>query len=144
MALLRETMRPLMWRSSKVHVKDELAVPPMTHRLIKLELTTAEREVYSKIHAEVQDAAAATKGGGQLVEGDLMQLRLACAHPQMTRFWTRLDSEAQIVPGGGSTSLSMTEVLERMMTMAIQAMESQEREMCKQVRAPQAGARPTI
>jgi hypothetical protein len=62
----------------------------------------------------------------------------------MTRFWTRLDSEAQIVPGGGSTSLSMTEVLERMMTMAIQAMESQEREMCKQVRAPQAGARPTI
>ena len=29
MELLRQTLRPIMWRNSKAHVKDELGVPPM-------------------------------------------------------------------------------------------------------------------
>ena len=36
MELLRQTLRPIMWRNSKAHVKDELGVPPMQDKLVKL------------------------------------------------------------------------------------------------------------
>ena len=83
MELLRQTLRPIMWRNSKAHVKDELGVPPMQDKLVKLELTTAEREIYNRILTDIRSAAK----NGELAESELMQLRLACAHPQMTRFW---------------------------------------------------------
>ena len=126
--ILRSTFRPIMWRNSKAHVKDELGVPPMTQKLVKLELTTAEREIYNRILKGIRTAAV----HGELAESELMQLRLACAHPQMTRFWSSLQTEGQVqgVQGGG-TSLSMSEILERMITMAQQDMEKHERDMCK-------------
>ena len=100
-ALLVRIMQPIMWRNSKLHVKDELRVPPMTSKTILLELTTAEREVYNKIEQSIREASI----GGLVGEGDQMQLRLACAHPQMTRFWTSLGSEGQVRAEGGGTSL---------------------------------------
>eukprot|EP01043_Picozoa_sp_COSAG02_P086289 COSAG02_NODE_23767_length_709_cov_0.716393_1_plen_82_part_10 len=78
--------------NSKAHVKDELGVPPMTQKLIKLELTTAEREIYNRVLKGIRSAAV----HGELAESELMQLRLACAHPQMTRFWSSLQTEGQV------------------------------------------------
>ena len=126
--LLRRTLRPIMWRNSKAHVKDELGIPPMTQKLVKLELTTAEREIYNRILKGIRTAAK----DGELAESELMQLRLACAHPQMTRFWSSLQTEGQVQgTQGGGTSLSMSEILERMITMAQQDMEKHERDLCK-------------
>jgi hypothetical protein len=127
MELLRSTMRPIMWRNSKAHVKGELAIPPMTQRLVKLELTTAEREIYNRILTDIRKDAVQ----GKLTESELMQLRLACAHPQMTRFWASLNAEGQLQVQGGGTSLSMSEILERMITMSQQDMEKHERDLCK-------------
>ena len=129
MELLKNTLRPIMWRNSKAHVKSELGIPPMSQKLVKLELTTAEREIYNRILKGIRSAAV----HGELVESELMQLRLACAHPQMTRFWSSLQTEGQVQGGaqGGGTSLSMSEILERMITMAQQDMEKHERDLCK-------------
>ena len=124
------------------------------HRVVKLELSQGEREVYARIEENIAsklagNASAAEarsgkrgRGGaaraGREAEGaeaeGLMQLRLACAHPQLTGFWLSLQAEGQVVGGdGGGMSLSMKEILERMMTMAQQDMEKHERELCRQL-----------
>lgn len=48
----------------------------------------------------------------RLAANELLQLRLACIHPQLTAYWRELSAELQLEGGGGA--LSMEEILKRM------------------------------
>lgn len=73
----------------------------------------ARRSSKSATQARRQQADQAGKvaKAEKLAQNELLQLRLACIHPQMTSYWRELSSELQLDQGG---ALSMEEILKRM------------------------------
>lgn len=65
------------------------------------QLTATARRRHQAAGAKLQSTAA----------NELLQLRLACIHPQLTSYWRLLSSELQLDQGG---ALSMVEILSRM------------------------------
>jgi hypothetical protein len=63
----------------------------------------------------------------KLAQNELLQLRLACIHPQLTQYWRELSSELQLDQGG---ALSMEEILKRMVEAAQLHLQNHERELC--------------
>ncbi|GAB4816117.1 hypothetical protein N2152v2_003163 [Parachlorella kessleri] len=58
---------------------------------------------------------------------ELLQLRLACIHPQLTRHWQQLSSDLQLNMGG---TLSMQEIMQRLVDKAQYELQEKERALC--------------
>jgi len=65
--------------------------------------------------------------GCRTAAGELLQLRLACIHPQLTSYWQQLSSEMQLGRGG---ALSMGEILGRMRDSTQVKLQATERDLC--------------
>lgn len=65
----------------------------------------------AQVRRQQADQAGKLAKAEKLAQNELLQLRLACIHPQMTSYWRELSSELQLDQGG---ALSMEEILKRM------------------------------
>ena len=63
----------------------------------------------------------------QLAARELLQLRLACIHPQLTGYWRELSAELQLKQGG---ALSIVEILGRMKDGTQLKLQNLERDLC--------------
>lgn len=131
----------------ELHVA-QLALQPGEHELYE-KLVQAARDTHAKVVTAEVEVAAATAGVPSGREGpaatsarskkrlaklqenevdDLTQLRLACIHPQLTRFWTKdLASELQLASGGAA---SMNEILRQLVHKEEVELQEAERLLC--------------
>ena len=101
--------RLIMWRSSKLHVEDEIRLPPITQTIVRLSFTAGERAVYTAIKEKGRRITNEVK-----MRTTLTQLRLACAHPQLTDHFKNKHRDLRLDEG----NVSMRVVLEGMSTPA--------------------------
>eukprot|EP00890_Picochlorum_soloecismus_P000953 jgi/Picsp_1/1859/NSC_05326-R1_snf2 histone linker phd ring len=150
---LVKILLPVMWRTDKITVKEEFHLPPRSLHLVPLRLQAGEAELYNQLVEKARDIhAALANESAKSVENDnvsltvkkshmkklikleeegkssLMQLRLACIHPQLTSFWrTEMANDLQIGSGGMT---SMEEVLQRLADKEQGELQESERMVC--------------
>ena len=153
---MKQALVPLMWRTDKQTVRGEITLPSRMLHFIPLRFFPGEAELYAQLVEKVAQAhtalevateslrameneRAATKRSHEkkvdkLQEEERMsvlQLRLACIHPQLTSFWKReMASDLQIGSGG---SASMMEVLKRLVDKEQGDLQEAERNLCSYV-----------
>ena len=153
---MRRTLVPLMWRTDKQTVRGEITLPSRALHFVPLRFFPGESELYAQLVENVAQAhtalevateslkamkneRAATKKSHEkkvdkLQEEErlsVLQLRLACIHPQLTSFWKReMASDLQIGSGG---SASMMEVLQRLVDKEQGDLQEAERNLCSYV-----------
>lgn len=153
---MRRALVPLMWRTDKQTVRGEITLPTRALHFVPLRFFPGESELYAQLVENVAQAhtalevateslkamkneRAATKRSHEkkvdkLQEEErlsVLQLRLACIHPQLTSFWKReMASDLQIGSGG---SASMMEVLQRLVDKEQGDLQEAERNLCSYV-----------
>ncbi|KAF3613481.1 hypothetical protein FXO38_36222 [Capsicum annuum] len=99
MVFAHDFFKRLMWRSSKVHVADELQLPPQEECVSWLSLSPIEEHFYQRQHDTCVNDARELIGSSQLEDAasdvvitnieaaklfnSLLKLRQACCHPQV-------------------------------------------------------------
>ena len=133
-------LRPLLWRSSRVDVADELALPPQAALLTRLKLSPLERHFYAQQHSRcAADAARSLAGDSsdtplavatlRAVMRPLLRLRQACDHPQI--------GSGGLTGAGGLVAgvLSMPEIHTRLADRARVAAEEAQRAVAMDLNA---------
>ncbi|KAK3013522.1 hypothetical protein RJ639_010022 [Escallonia herrerae] len=85
MVFLHNFFKELMWRSSKVHVAEELQIPPQEECLSWLSLSPIEEHFYQRQHetcSKLSDTFITHVEASKLLNS-LLKLRQACCHPQV-------------------------------------------------------------
>ena len=150
---LVKILLPIMWRTDKMTVKEEFHLPPRSLHLVPLRLQAGEAELYNQLVEKARDIQTALANeSAKSIEDEntslsvkrshmkkltrleeegkssLMQLRLACIHPQLTNFWrTEMAGDLQIGSGGMT---SMEEVLQRLADKEQGELQESERLVC--------------
>lgn len=150
---LVKILSPIMWRTDKITVKEEFHLPPRSLNLVPLRLQAGEAELYNQLVEKARDihTTLANESAKSLEnqnvslsvkkshlkklikleeegKSSLMQLRLACIHPQLTNFWrTEMAGDLQIGSGGMT---SMEEVLQRLSDKEQGELQEAERMVC--------------
>lgn len=153
-ARLVKLLLPVMWRTDKMTVRTEFSLPPRSLHFVPLKLQPGESELYSQLvekarqaHTSLEvaveslqvvmehDTAATKKAFEKKVHklreeenSSLHQLRLACIHPQLTKFW-RQEMAGDLQLGSGGTT-SMAEVLQRLVDKEQGDLQEMERLLC--------------
>ncbi|SPO36174.1 related to SNF2 family helicase/ATPase [Pseudozyma flocculosa] len=85
---MRAVLPRYMWRHTKVHVQDEIALPPSNTEWLELELPEVERLFYEREVKRHRDLMARRAGRGLRDPGDikfLVTLRQLLSHPQVAQ-----------------------------------------------------------
>lgn len=152
-ASLVKTLIQVMWRTDKAIAKSEFDLPPRSLHFVPLRFQAGESELYLQLvekarqaHVALQNATESlkflqgeTKMSQKSVEkridklheegmASLLQLRLACIHPQLTKFWRQEMSNDLQLGSGGTTSMS--EVLQRLVDKQQVELQEAERLLC--------------
>ena len=150
-ASLAKALLPVMWRIDKNFARSEFDLPPRSLRVVPLSFQAGEAELYSQLvekariaHAALQTAVEASESCNskhtkrpserllsRLQDEEmtsLVQLRLACIHPQLTNFW-RQEMSSDLQLGNGGTA-SMSEVLQRLVDKEQGDLQEAERLLC--------------
>lgn len=98
-----------------------------------------EEQGQVRTRAAARRASAASRSQGpklsvlqKAAASELLQLRLACLHPQLTTYWKQLSAELQLEQGG---ALSMAEILSRMRDASQVKLQAAERDLCMALNA---------
>lgn len=152
-ASLVKALIPVMWRTDKMTVRSEFNLPPRMLHLVPLRFQPGESELYSQLVEKARqahtafevateslkafqnDSMAAKKAFEKKMDKlheeerlSLLQLRLACIHPQLTKFW-RQEMAGDLQLGSGGTT-SMGEVLQRLVDKEQAEIQETERILC--------------
>lgn len=132
--VLRSVFRPMMWRTNKVDVVDEVALPPLQIESCMLNFSGIEREYYTreltKVEAELVRAALGWVADDQTclsaddarnIMAKLLRVRQVCCHPQAPNERAALSSSGEL--------MTLPELLERMRNETRLAAEAAARNM---------------
>lgn len=155
---LVRVLLPIMWRTDKMTVRSEFNLPPRQLHSVPLRLQAGEAELYHQLVEKARQADKAYKVGSAALEdiknelspfvstgvknahirkvhkleedkaASLLQLRLACIHPQLTKFWREEMAGDLQIGSGGMTS--MEEVLQRLVDKEQGELQEAERMVC--------------
>ena len=155
-AAMKQALVTVMWRTDKQTVRGEITLPSRTLHFVPLRFFPGEAELYAQLVEKVAQAHTALEVATQSLKAmenakkatkrshekkvdklqeeermSVLQLRLACIHPQLTSFWKReMASDLQIGSGG---SASMMEVLKRLVDKEQGDLQEAERNLCSYV-----------
>ena len=152
-ASLVKALIPIMWRTDKMTVRSEFKLPPRMLHLVPLRFQPGESELYSQLVEKARQAHTALEVATESLKAfhndsttskrafekkmeklheeerlSLLQLRLACIHPQLTKFW-RQEMAGDLQLGSGGTT-SMGEVLQRLVDKEQGELQEAERILC--------------
>ncbi len=153
---MKRALVPLMWRTDKQTVRGEITLPSRALHFVPLRFFPGESELYAQLVENVAHAHTALEVATESLKAmknerasskrshekkvdklqeeerqSVLQLRLACIHPQLTSFWKReMSSDLQIGSGG---SASMMEVLKRLVDKEQGDLQEAERNLCSYV-----------
>eukprot|EP01083_Nonionella_stella_P197494 726045_1 len=117
----------VMWRHSKVDVADELNLPPLTEKVVRLDFSPVEEEYYKRLLSEQKEIVEEDASKGRIQENETVSrleiLRQACCHPQVSR--------RSFVGDSSNKLLSMKEIMKRMISQAEDELTAKERELCR-------------
>jgi E3 ubiquitin-protein ligase SHPRH len=122
-------LRKIMWRHKKIHVEDELVLPPIHYHKVEQTFSPIEEEYYNRLlqesHYMVLQNGAVDEVSAKwaLIE----KLRQACCHPQVSKDTSRhllgTALEAQV--------FGMSEILNSMLSRSQDEVNASERELCR-------------
>lgn len=152
-ASLVKALIPFMWRTDKMTVRSEFKLPPRMLHLAPLRFQPGESELYSQLVEKARQAHTALEVANESMKAfendsrtskrafekkmeklheeerhSLLQLRLACIHPQLTKFWQQ-EMAGDLQLGSGGTT-SMGEVLQRLVDKEQGDLQEAERILC--------------
>ncbi len=109
---------PVMWRTTKKLVLDQLQLPPQKQETRMLKFSSIEKHFYEKQFDSVHDSALkflhgrSTSSALTKLSGTLLKLRQACCHPQIGS--CGLIATATSTSSGVGGVMSMTQILDRL------------------------------
>ncbi len=124
---------PVVWRTTKKLVVDQLQIPPQKQETVMLKFSSIEKHFYEKQFDSVHDSALkflhgrSTSAALSKLSGTLLKLRQACCHPQ-------IGSSGLIATAATSSGfdgvMSMTQILDRLIDDERQAGMETQRLLC--------------
>ncbi len=124
---------PVMWRTTKKLVLDQLQIPPQKQETVMLKFSSIEKHFYEKQFDSLHDSALkflhgrSTSSALSKLSGTLLKLRQACCHPQIGS--SGLIATATISSGFGGV-MSMAQILDRLIDDERQAGMEAQRLVC--------------
>ncbi len=135
---------PVMWRTTKKFVLDQLQIPPQKQKTVLLKFSSIEKHFYEKQFDSLHDSALkflcgrSTSAALSKLSGTLLKLRQACCHPQIGS--SGLIATSTTSSGFGGV-MSMAQILDRLIEDERQAGMEAQRLVCMNLNGLAAVAR---